>query len=745
MSPPTSKNPSALPAAPRHRPSSAVPPTTTTLTSQPHSRGSTQPLPQYYIQRPGSTHHTATGTVSTPGTNVPLIAADQLPAWVDVLGVPRELSPEQTATLSSLGTVPKGGSYELYISPAGLSTAAAAAVPGSMGKQQQQQPVKQKGLAASRHNPVNSGSGGGGGNGGSGGHSGQQAMNSTGRTTSAPGIGSVSRNHHRPQTGLHERQAPPAPPATRPSNPYPVMWTTAAARQRRYEARRRAHAQAGLQRQRQRSLPLHPVERLRALYTATASTLRNARSGSAENNNSSPPIIPPRSPSSSSSLMSFSSSSSSSSSCSSSSSSSAASTTTKTPQKHSKSSIGHTKEKKNDKKKDEEKEKEKEKGKEKNRDNTSSSSSAQKSQKASSNNASNNTSNNSSSNGGRQTTSYCRNWCRTGRCRFGARCRYLHMMPRTAQELRDAGLTDYPRWWLTHLELMAQYVQDLPVSASAATKEGTGESPLELLEDMMMMTMPGFFPAPSQGAQQQGQQPPRNHARVQALMQQIIEATASSPLPSASSASHSSSGRGEKQKEKPAASAPQKQEQQKHRRGRGAKDAENENERAENYPHSGSSSRSNEDGPAASTAMSKVKVKDKDNNGLQNGANDTVVAKAAKKPSSKESDHSGETRGTACAVPPSPKHMNTSGSNNVSSNTIVPTDTARSPSHNAAGIREGGSGGGEGGKSMATSTLVSETVSAAGGVVLAPAMALALERRTCFRCRRSKDICGTST
>ncbi|KAK7969307.1 hypothetical protein PG996_002255 [Apiospora saccharicola] len=61
------------------------------------------PFPQHFLVRPSSTKHTASGTITTPGPMVPLIAVDQLPEWIDIAGVPRELTVEQTMGLKNLG------------------------------------------------------------------------------------------------------------------------------------------------------------------------------------------------------------------------------------------------------------------------------------------------------------------------------------------------------------------------------------------------------------------------------------------------------------------------------------------------------------------------------------------------------------------------------------------------------------------------------------------------------------------
>ncbi|KAF3055700.1 hypothetical protein GL218_07179 [Daldinia childiae] len=74
------------------------------------------PLPHYFIVRPGTTKHTASGTVTTPGPIVPLIAVDQLPEWLDLFGIPRELSVEQTVGLRNLGTAIRNPKfYQVYM------------------------------------------------------------------------------------------------------------------------------------------------------------------------------------------------------------------------------------------------------------------------------------------------------------------------------------------------------------------------------------------------------------------------------------------------------------------------------------------------------------------------------------------------------------------------------------------------------------------------------------------------------
>ena len=91
------------------------------------------PQPRFFIVRPDAKKQASGGGIqSLPGSIVPLIAVDELPGWLDVVGVPRELAVEQTTGLCNLGNVPKSkGSYAVRIlqhqPPAAGSSAATAA------------------------------------------------------------------------------------------------------------------------------------------------------------------------------------------------------------------------------------------------------------------------------------------------------------------------------------------------------------------------------------------------------------------------------------------------------------------------------------------------------------------------------------------------------------------------------------------------------------------------------------------
>ncbi|KAI2462825.1 hypothetical protein F4781DRAFT_168184 [Annulohypoxylon bovei var. microspora] len=92
-------------------------------------------LPQHFIVRPGVTKHTASGAVTVPGPIVPLVAVDQLPEWLDLFGVPRELSLEQTVGLSNLGAAPRSPEFYTVYMHGDFRPAATAAREGRSGRE----------------------------------------------------------------------------------------------------------------------------------------------------------------------------------------------------------------------------------------------------------------------------------------------------------------------------------------------------------------------------------------------------------------------------------------------------------------------------------------------------------------------------------------------------------------------------------------------------------------------------------
>ncbi|ROV89956.1 hypothetical protein VMCG_10105 [Cytospora schulzeri] len=69
------------------------------------------PGPDHFLVRPGTKED------GKPGPIVPLIAVDQLPDWMQLVGIPRELDTEQTTGLTNLGIIDKAddGMYEVRL------------------------------------------------------------------------------------------------------------------------------------------------------------------------------------------------------------------------------------------------------------------------------------------------------------------------------------------------------------------------------------------------------------------------------------------------------------------------------------------------------------------------------------------------------------------------------------------------------------------------------------------------------
>jgi hypothetical protein len=60
------------------------------------------PKPRFFLLRPNPNHATRP-TTEPPATIVPLIAVDELPDWLEIVGAPRELAVEQTAGMEGVG------------------------------------------------------------------------------------------------------------------------------------------------------------------------------------------------------------------------------------------------------------------------------------------------------------------------------------------------------------------------------------------------------------------------------------------------------------------------------------------------------------------------------------------------------------------------------------------------------------------------------------------------------------------
>ncbi|CAK7198615.1 hypothetical protein SEUCBS139899_001279 [Sporothrix eucalyptigena] len=46
----------------------------------------------------------------------------------------------------------------------------------------------------------------------------------------------------------------------------------------------------------------------------------------------------------------------------------------------------------------------------------------------------------------------CKHWCKTGTCNFGTRCRFAHIMPERPEGLRSVDLDQLPEWWVAKQE-----------------------------------------------------------------------------------------------------------------------------------------------------------------------------------------------------------------------------------------------------------------------------------------------------
>ncbi|KAK0731287.1 hypothetical protein B0H67DRAFT_639697 [Lasiosphaeris hirsuta] len=64
--------------------------------------------PRFFLARPSVTRQGPSGIIhDEPGPIVPLVPLDELPHWIEIVGVPRELTVEDTAGMLNLGTVAK--------------------------------------------------------------------------------------------------------------------------------------------------------------------------------------------------------------------------------------------------------------------------------------------------------------------------------------------------------------------------------------------------------------------------------------------------------------------------------------------------------------------------------------------------------------------------------------------------------------------------------------------------------------
>ncbi|KPM41612.1 hypothetical protein AK830_g4970 [Neonectria ditissima] len=142
------------------------------------------PKPQFFLIRPGLERFTTAGElIVQPGKIVPLVPMDLLPDWLEVVGVPRCLRPDQTAGMNNLGSFhAETETYRLKFirpdedtesqdatsddtnespvhspSPSTASPQLPSRVESSAASNTTPKPAQRatQGLAASRHNPLN--------------------------------------------------------------------------------------------------------------------------------------------------------------------------------------------------------------------------------------------------------------------------------------------------------------------------------------------------------------------------------------------------------------------------------------------------------------------------------------------------------------------------------------------------------------------------------------------------------------
>ncbi|KAK7426400.1 hypothetical protein QQZ08_007155 [Neonectria magnoliae] len=141
------------------------------------------PKPQFFLIRPGLERFTTTGElIVQPGKIVPLVPIDLLPEWLEVVGVPRCLRPDQAVGMNNLGSIhAETETYRLKFirpdedtesqdaasddtnesghspSPSTASSQAPSRVESIAASNTRLKPAQRasQGLAASRHNPLN--------------------------------------------------------------------------------------------------------------------------------------------------------------------------------------------------------------------------------------------------------------------------------------------------------------------------------------------------------------------------------------------------------------------------------------------------------------------------------------------------------------------------------------------------------------------------------------------------------------
>ncbi|KAI1213982.1 uncharacterized protein F4807DRAFT_410026 [Annulohypoxylon truncatum] len=365
---------------------------TTSPSQSPKPTNQKTALPQHFIVRPGVTKHTASGTVTIPGPIVPLVAVDQLPEWLDLFGVPRELSLEQTVGLTNLGTAVRSPEfYDVYMHGDGFRPVPVGAASGrdnqdfrreGQGQRREDKnnallvpsgvctsgpPSASSSTVSSPVSPLSSrmdlaaksvpGSN-------------QAYINdpdkkASGNTTNNSTAKKPPNTSPQPSgimnLGLHQRLPSPTATGSTPpisSNPYPILHPSYPHPQLHPQAYPPSHPHAAY------AIPplpappsMHPADRM--LYSWNPPSVNARKSNATTRPKSSTP-------------------------------------------------------------------------------NTSNPS-----------HPNNNPNSNGAGGSSSSNSVYCKHWCHRGTCRWGAQCRYAHAMPATPEGLREVGLSHHPAWWTT--------------------------------------------------------------------------------------------------------------------------------------------------------------------------------------------------------------------------------------------------------------------------------------------------------
>lgn len=68
---------------------------------------------------------------------------------------------------------------------------------------------------------------------------------------------------------------------------------------------------------------------------------------------------------------------------------------------------------------------------------------------------------------------YCRHWCQHGTCKWGTFCRHKHAMPTTLEGLLEVGLCEIPAWWISATGIGMSTGGKVTKQTAAASAAGT--------------------------------------------------------------------------------------------------------------------------------------------------------------------------------------------------------------------------------------------------------------------------------